>query len=552
MPPYQEIALLVPVITMVAGLLFYWRLSWWGSGSPELSTLQKFKTDIICTFRAPPSNLNTLQTQTFGSFFLGGKKVGGELTGNINWSLCFAFANAIWYFAYLGYTYGVWAFLLQVPWTAAILVLALLFENYLRASVNGTVHGFIGSLYGPKTAILAAAVTCAGYTLNCGFEIFYSVYLLCAVFGLQKFSLLISIFAVFFISSCIVAGGYSANVRTNIWKNYAGLLALILLLAFLLPSYLHKVGNWNDAFIGPFRLAQNSMPSWDFVIGVSVFAFFFNFVDMANWQSLAANQDLPQREKKVVIRDLKSSAYVQLLAPGFLGACLGIIIRSLQAPNAPIAQADYFKFAFSNAFTGHSLVTCAIIGIIFFGFISATISSVDAYLLAAMQTLAVDLFKRTEVSDANNMNLSKDERRKAELKVIKWCKSGLPVVGCSMVIIFATLYHYLSDDVFSYQFVMYGAAVTLFPIVFAGLVGKKESRGSLLSPGWAFWSILLGVLFVFIPFFAASAVSARLSEVGLKINADQITNLTPLFGLVAAGVVFLFGWLAGKYRSAAS
>jgi hypothetical protein len=231
-----ELSLIVAPLIVIAGLLFYWRLSWWGTGEVEHSTFQRLKTDLSRAFRAPSSSVTNLQTQTFATFFLGGKKVGGELTGNTNWSLCFAFANAIWYFAYLGYTYGIWAFLLQVPWTLAIFVLALLFERYLTASKTGTVHGFIGSLYGPRTAILAAIVTCSGYALNCGFEVFYSAYLLCVIFNLQKFALLISLFAVFFISSCIIAGGYSANVRTNIWKNYVGLFALLLLLGFLTPA----------------------------------------------------------------------------------------------------------------------------------------------------------------------------------------------------------------------------------------------------------------------------------------------------------------------------
>jgi hypothetical protein len=99
-----ELSLIVAPLIVIAGLLFYWRLSWWGTGEVEHSTFQRLKTDLSRAFRAPSSSVTNLQTQTFATFFLGGKKVGGELTGNTNWSLCFAFANAIWYFAYLGYT----------------------------------------------------------------------------------------------------------------------------------------------------------------------------------------------------------------------------------------------------------------------------------------------------------------------------------------------------------------------------------------------------------------------------------------------------------------
>jgi hypothetical protein len=113
----HELGISIAIAMVVAGLLFYWRLSWYGVGNAEHGTLQKLKSDIRCVFRLRTRQQTDQLQTTFATFFLGGRKVGGELTGNTNWSLCFAFANAIWYFAFLGYSYGVWAFVLQIPWT---------------------------------------------------------------------------------------------------------------------------------------------------------------------------------------------------------------------------------------------------------------------------------------------------------------------------------------------------------------------------------------------------------------------------------------------------
>ncbi len=38
---------------------------------------------------------------SFERFFQGEGRVGEQLTTNNNWGLCFAFANAVWYFAFL-------------------------------------------------------------------------------------------------------------------------------------------------------------------------------------------------------------------------------------------------------------------------------------------------------------------------------------------------------------------------------------------------------------------------------------------------------------------
>ena len=119
-----------------------------------------------------------LTMDSFGTFFLGGGEIGKYLTANNNWGICFAFANALWYYAFLGYYFGIYVFLLQAAWSAAIVFLAKYLATYLHASRDGTVHGFIGHHYGTRTSLLAAIATIIGYTLNIGFELFYSAHLL--------------------------------------------------------------------------------------------------------------------------------------------------------------------------------------------------------------------------------------------------------------------------------------------------------------------------------------------------------------------------------------
>jgi Na+/proline symporter len=542
----HDVGLSAALAVVMLGLLFYWRLSWYGEEHSGLTFIQKIKTDLLLVFKLRAHAREATRNDTFDTFFLGGKQVGGELTGQTNWSLCFAFANAVWYFAYLGYNYGLWTFVLQVPWTIAIVCLASKLGEYLAATKTGTVHGFIASNYGVATSMLAAIATCIGYVLNCGFEVFYSIHLLAISFDIKPIEIVIAFSLMFFVTGCSAAGGYSANVRTDLWKNLFGSLALVLLILLLLPIYLTKFSSWHDALIKPmFGADYNAMPPWHFVVGIFVFAFFFNFVDMANWQSLAANQSLSAEDQDDVRKKLRSSAYKQIFIPAFLGACLGVMIKAVQSGAADEA---YFKIAFGYIFPANTLSFWPglVLGFIIFGLLSATISSVDNYLLAAMQTLAVDLFRRKHVLQ---LNLMREGKRQAETEIINWCKRYMPVLGGLMVAVFASLFYLKGESTFAYQFVMYGAAVTLFPVVWAGLcripIGADQSPSTpAISHSGAFLSIFVGLLFVLIPFFFSGPLRAWLQgRLGWEMPEDALTNLAPLFGLAAATFVYLLARL---------
>ena len=207
---YSEfLSAVVAGATVAVGLLLYWYLKWRARGQ--------------------------LGRDTLDTFFLAGGRVGSSLTAHNNWGLGFAFANAIWYFAYLGYHYGPWAFLLQVPWVLSIIGVASLAGRYIRASTNGTVHGFIGARHGTKAGLLAAYATLIGYFLNCGFEMFFASHLLASAFGMQEIEYLLAIAAAVFVAGYCMAGGYYASVVTDRYQNLLGAAALIILLLLVLP-----------------------------------------------------------------------------------------------------------------------------------------------------------------------------------------------------------------------------------------------------------------------------------------------------------------------------
>ena len=213
-----------------------------------------------------------LAMDSFGTFFLGGGEIGKYLTANNNWGICFAFANALWYYAFLGYYFGIYVFLLQAAWSAAIVFLAKYLATYLHASRDGTVHGFIGHHYGTRTSLLAAIATIIGYTLNIGFELFYSAHLLVASLGVQKYELIVAVLIALFVGGYCVIGGYVSSVVTDPLQNWLGVISILILLCLVMPNVLHGYT------IGALLSRTNTTyPGTSFIVGVVVFSFFLTW-----------------------------------------------------------------------------------------------------------------------------------------------------------------------------------------------------------------------------------------------------------------------------------
>ena len=501
-------------LTIAAGLLLYWYLKW----------------------RAR----SQLGGDTLDTFFLAGGRVGSTLTAHNNWGLGFAFANAIWYFAYLGYHYGPWAFLLQLPWVASIIGVGLLAGRYIKASANGTVHGFIGARHGTKAALLAASATLIGYFLNCGFEMFFASHLLAAAFGIQEIEYIIAIASAVFVAGYCMAGGYYASVVTDRYQNLLGAAALIVLLLLVLPTLAVQTGS-----LFPFSTGVTfETPAWHFVLGIAVFAGFFNFVDMANWQALAANRRLPESAVPSIRWGLIRSALTQMLIPAFVGTWFGVALRVIKSG---VDDDQLFNLAFNSAFPVINTANAVLLGLIVFGLFSLTLSAAGSYAVAFMQTLTMDVVKRDDIDRYFDDNTADDERVQLESDILAWVRRWLLVITVLMVLVFGGLYYLLAfvDSqavVFQFQFVMYGAAVTLLPSVVSELRrpgaprrGPSEVRTAGLM------SIAIGLCFVIIPFIFAAFLWQPLglnADVG-GVTADAVINLTPLTGLIAATAVYL-------------
>lgn len=193
-------------------------------------------------------------------------------------------------------------------------------------------------------------------------------------------------------------------------------------------------------------------------------------------------------------------------------------------------------------------MAAVVLGLLVFGFISLTLSNAGSFLVAAMQTLAIDVVKRKEVAKFDNETLYGPDKQMIEQDILSWVKQNVMTASLVSVLLFASLYYGLTyfesaANVFQFQFVMYGAAVTLVPVVITHLFIDRENA-SIRSRPEGFWSIAIGLSAAIIPFILAaffwnaSPVMRLRAMSPIELASDMIINLTPLFGLTASVIVF--------------
>jgi Na+/pantothenate symporter len=500
-------------------------------------------------------NREAPEVETYSTFFMGGEKIGRNLTMENNWGLCFAFANAVWYYAYLGFTYGPKAYLFQVPWSLSIVILGYFLPIYIKHSKHGTIHSFLSSRYGNKFGLYASIITTIGYFLNVGFEVYFSTFLISKFLGTSEYTLPLALTLSVFISLYLVVGGYKANAKTDPYQNWACVIALVALLWLMCAA---NGINPIDLLTALIPAASSSLNmsdfqpvTWDLILGITAFTFFFNFVDMANWQSVASNRLLENSDIKRVQTGFYSSAFRQMIAPAILGTLLGVIVHYIDKNTA---QADYFDIAMKSVSFGSPMLTFVVVGLLVFGFISVTLSSADSYSLAALQTLSTDVIKRKDFLKSQDSNVDKGEREALERAVINWSKKFLLFLTPLMTLSFFGLYSAAKaldneSAVFNFQFAMYGAAMVLFPALVGAFMGANEDENrAKFDNRFALVSIIFGLSAVLIPFAAFQFFIAE--DIFEGFGNGRIIPLTPVFGILVSGAIYGYGFWRWRRISA--
>lgn len=221
-------------------------------------------------------------------FFVAGRNIGLPLFTQTTWGSSFAFGNSIFYAVWLGYTIGLSALWIQAVWAIGMVCYALLLPRLIGFTENYTLHGFLGSLYGPWCRVTASLVSVLGLLILLGFEVSFVAQYFAQVTNLQRVEWLVVLATATFIATFCSIGGFKANTVTDRLSNYIAVGAMLVLLMLMifqngsqLATGFSRSAIWNSAT--DFS-SQNAI----YLTGLAFFAL-FNIVDMSNWQNVSAN-----------------------------------------------------------------------------------------------------------------------------------------------------------------------------------------------------------------------------------------------------------------------
>lgn len=398
------------------------------------------------------------------TFFMGGRNIGAPLTEQTFWGTSFSFANGLYYFAALAYFKGLAVVWLQIPWIIAILFLAWQLPLLIRITERYTLHGFLGSLYGRRTAVVASIVTTVGFLATIAFEINVSSEIIAKALGSPEIIIPLTLVAGLTVAAYTDAGGFLGAAKTDRAQNVLGVMAVAVLFVALW-QFLESDGVSREGG-SPFDLTSIWHALFDFssfdrvsTIGVLCFATTTNLVDMSNWQTIAANSAAgPSKIAKLRWAMARSGFWI-LILPAAAGAFIGHAFRGLSIGGSPTADIDILPRLIASV--GDLPMGNVLLGVVCAGLIATALSTVDSYMLSSSQTIVWDL--RLEAEKALIITDS-EERAQYEQRSVRRARNEIYWYTLLACIGFIALRRLIGDQtVFVLQFVIFGMITALAP-----------------------------------------------------------------------------------------
>ena len=174
------------------------------------------------------------QSWRISTFFLGSRIVGAPLSAQAYWGSSFSFANGLIYFAALGYYYGLSVIWFQVPWVLGVWFLAWRCPQLLSITERFTLHGFLGSRFGPAARVIASLVTITGFMGIFAYEIAISTETIAGVLGIKTGVTVLVFLVGIYVAAHADVGGFAGTARTDRVQNMFGMVSVVLVLYFVI------------------------------------------------------------------------------------------------------------------------------------------------------------------------------------------------------------------------------------------------------------------------------------------------------------------------------
>lgn len=402
---------------------------------------------------------------------------------------------------------------------------------------SGTIHGFLGNAFKSKeVTVISSIASCIGFIGVFATEIIIGSLLLRSVLPGEAgyWAALLLLSAV--VLSYSILGGFKTVVRTDKWQSIMIILVCLILLLLATSSNTDPL----KKFVVSRRIEDWILPA------VMMINFFlinvpFQLVDMSAWQRIAASKDEASARRGLF------TAIIMFVFTW------GAILYSALILSSLYNQGDSTGgLAGSLLFLGNTGINGAILSAFCFaGLVSAMLSTADSFLIAAGQTISMD------ISDRNyfrSINAQGGGVLKVERKIIAKSRKAMLFIaffGLASASVLTVIGFQAADLIFA----VYGSSLALFPSVAYALFCKSSKVSSKLKYT-AILSILSGITYGW--FFGVFSVLNATKKINFHEVLETIDILpgdpspynAPTYAIGVAMLVFVLGrFIEPKIRS---
>lgn len=384
--------------------------------------------------------------------------------------------NGMLYQAFLGYSIGLWALIVQGAWALSYVLLS---RHTTRLREANSLHAFLGTSYGPTTRMLAAGCSIVGFTVLIGWEFNVGRSTFAGLFSLdpdgnwsQSLILTYMIATVFASFLYTAIGGLSGNAFANRLQNWIKLGVFAFMIVLLYQAMMSSPGrpSLSSALLPSFSQVIASLGIFGLITNIA-FSLIWQFVDMSTWQNVIASK------RKLTTDDAKSAlklgGLAVFLAPGIVGTFLGVFLHGTPGVDGDNVMT---KLVQALPYDNPTLLFVIVVALL-----ASIMSMIDGLLLAASYALVCDIVHRTESLEEIDSNEDKANRLLGSIRIFIGIVAVAGTIG-----VFA-----LTD----------GLDINLFDIVYFLIVSQLSLTGPVLAALWErksqddkmVWAILFGL-----------------------------------------------------------
>lgn len=439
--------------------------------------------------------MSIYKSSNVSDFLFAGKKLQTSAIVSLLISSSFGL-NAIFYAAWLGYSIGIWALLIQCAWSISFFLLIPAAKHFSHIA---SLHDFLGQQFGQKTKLLASVCSLVGICYFVVWEVSISVSTVTPL--LQNADKVVWFFGLLAILYTLLFG-LRGNAYINTYINLVKVIILIGMSGFALYhfSQLPREVIYHSIFPS-FDTVVTNLGLIGFITNI-VFNLAWQFVDNSSWQSIIGGSKTSHTSTS---SNLKYSGLLIFLTVNFTSTLLGISLAQIGS-----VTPDNILSTVSGIVPQYTVLIST--GIIILS-ITSMMSLIDGMLLTSALTVNIDLLPKNLLAQLS------EKRRMRVLQISIIVFGFLTIWGVEFILKAFTI------NLFDFLYIIVISQLSLIGPVVVGLYTK----GAKINSMW------LAIVLALIVGFGSVLIGGFTGNKGL---IDAAGTFSVVVSGIAAGVLY--------------